>query len=317
MTVLLRSPETETSAGIDPFVLSALRCPDCLSVLVAVGAALLCGCCRRNYPIHDGIPTLFAAAENTLEHQQTWDGFISDNYEQVVEASAAILAEVDRVALNYCRGDVLDIGCGSGRFLAQAARAPRIAQCVGLDVSAGMLAAAAARGFDRLVHGSGNHLPFADGVFDAAASTFGSLQYVDRPRAYREIARVLRDGGCLVFDLLNFWPEYFDKTWQRLRTTGRWPRELAGEYVLRHKMRSARQEVRLLEEAGFSLRALKSIPYLPLLRRWIKKVGSWNGYLASCIGADTIFVAVKSPSPVERVRHTVLRSELYSAPLKA
>src|SRR5689334_8102302 len=317
MTVLLRSPETETSAGIDPFVLSALRCPDCLSVLVALDAGFLCGCCRRNFPIHRGIPSLFAATENTLEHQQTWDFFIGDNYEQVVEATAAILAEVDRVALSHCRGDLLDVGCGSGRFLAHAAGAPRIGRSVGLDVSSGMLGAAAARGFERLVHGSGNHLPFAAGVFDAAVSTFGSLQYVDRTRAYREIARVLRDGGALVFDLLNFWPEYVDHAWERLRTTGHWPRELAGEYLLRHKMRSARQEVRLLEEAGFSLRALKSIPYLPLLRRWIKNIGSWNGYLASRLGADTIFVAVKSPSPVERVRHTVLQSDLYSAPLKA
>jgi hypothetical protein len=79
-------------------------------------------------------------------------------------------------------------------------------------------------------------------------------------------------------------------------------------------MRSARDEVHLLQETGFSLRALKSIPYLPLLRRRIKKLGSWNGYLASRVGADTIFVAVKSPSPVERVRRALLRS--YSAPLK-
>jgi ubiquinone/menaquinone biosynthesis C-methylase UbiE/uncharacterized protein YbaR (Trm112 family) len=317
MSLPLRSPETEASVGIDPFLLTALRCPDCLSLLAAAGAALVCDACRRNFPIRHGIPSLFAATENTLEHQQTWDGFIGDNYEQVVEATAAILAEVDRVAVSHCRGDLLDIGCGSGRFLAQAARAPRIGRSVGIDVSSGMLAAAAARGFERLVHGSGNHLPFADGTFDAAASTFGSLQYVDRPRAYREIARVLQDGGVLVFDLLNFWPEYFDHAWERLRMTGRWPRGLAGEYLLRHKMRSARQEVRLLEEAGFSLRALQSIPYLPLLRRWTKKLGSWNGYVASRLGADTIFVAVKSPSLVERVRHSPLRSIPYSTPLEA
>src|ERR1051325_1156990 len=262
MTFALRAPDTAASAGINPFLLSALRCPDCLSPLDAGGAALVCASCRHNYPIHAGIPSLFAATENTLEHQQNWDGFLGDNYEQVVAATAAILGEVDRVALSTCRGDVLDIGCGSGRFLAQAAHAPHIGRSVGLDVSAGMLAVAASRGFERLVHGSGNHLPFANGTFDAAASTFGSLQSLDRPRAYREIARVLRDGGVLVFDLLNFWPEYFDHAWQRLRT-GRWPRGLSGEYLLRHKMRSAHQEVRLLEEAGFSLRALRSIPYLP------------------------------------------------------
>jgi ubiquinone/menaquinone biosynthesis C-methylase UbiE len=317
MTLSLLAPESQACAVIDPFLLSALRCPDCLSPLVAAGAALVCGFCRRDYPIRHGIPSLFAATENTREHQQTWDYFISDNYEKVVEATSAILAEVDRVALSHCRGDLLDIGCGSGRFLSHAMRAPRVGRSVGLDVSAGMLAAAAARGCQRLVHGSANHLPFADGAFDAAASTFGSLQYVERGQAYREIARVLRDGGFLVFDLLNFWPEYFDHAWERLRTTGRWPRGLAREYLLRHKMRSARQEVSLLEEAGFSLRALKSIPYLPLLRRRIKKLGSWNGYLASRLGADTIFVAVKSPSPVERVRHTVWFSDPYSAPLKA
>jgi len=213
MSLALRSSEATASAGIDPFLLSVLRCPDCLSAVVATETALACERCGRDYPLLGGVPSLFAATENPLEDQFNWDFFIGDNYQSVVDATAANLDEVDRVALPCCHGDLLDIGCGSGRFLSRAARWPRVARAVGLDVSAGMLAAATARGLERLVHGSGNRLPFADGAFDTVVSTFGSLMYVERPQGYNEIARVLRDGGVLVFDMLNYWPEYLDNAW--------------------------------------------------------------------------------------------------------
>jgi len=82
-------------------------------------------------------------------------------------------------------------------------------------------------------------------------------------------------------------------------------------------MRSARREVRLLEEAGFSLRALKSTLYLPLLRRKLKKLRSWSGYTASRFGSHTIFVAVKQCQP-DVVRNAVRTSTpIYSpAPSK-
>ena len=74
-----------------------------------------------------------------------------------------------------------------------------------LDLSAGMLAHAAARrrrtGIEvPLVQADACELPFADGCFDLAFSAFGAIPFVaDSAPAMREVARVLRPGGRWVF----------------------------------------------------------------------------------------------------------------------
>ena len=58
----------------------------------------------------------------------------------------------------------------------------------------------AVRGSRRVpfVAGDGMHLPFADGVFDAATIAFGLRNVADVELALRELARVVRPGGRLV-----------------------------------------------------------------------------------------------------------------------
>jgi demethylmenaquinone methyltransferase/2-methoxy-6-polyprenyl-1,4-benzoquinol methylase len=97
---------------------------------------------------------------------------------------------------------VLDVATGTGMVaFALAARAP--CTVIGLDQSEDMLAAARARlaaspGLDgrvSFVRGEAEHLPFADGEFDALTFTY-LLRYVDdRPATMRELARVVRPGG--------------------------------------------------------------------------------------------------------------------------
>jgi ubiquinone/menaquinone biosynthesis C-methylase UbiE len=41
-------------------------------------------------------------------------------------------------------------------------------------------------------------IPFADGTFDAVVANFMLYHVPDRPRAIREIKRILKPGGCLV-----------------------------------------------------------------------------------------------------------------------
>jgi ubiquinone/menaquinone biosynthesis C-methylase UbiE len=103
---------------------------------------------------------------------------------------------------------VLDIGCGTGRFLAQLAD---IAKAWGVDASPEMLEVARTRaGGAGLKLGSAEELPFKDGWFERATMWLVA-HLVDRPRAFSEAARVLEPGGR--FAVATFDPSYFDEFW--------------------------------------------------------------------------------------------------------
>ena len=113
------------------------------------------------------------------------------------------LREADAGLLGDVRGRrVLEIGCGSApcsRWLRQHG-----ADVVALDLSAGMLARAAAlnrrTGVDvPLLQADAGALPLADAAVDLACSAFGGLPFVaDVEGALCEVARVLRRGGRFV-----------------------------------------------------------------------------------------------------------------------
>ena len=156
---------------------------------------------------------------------------------------------------------VLEIGCGA----AQGARWLTAAgACVtAFDVSLGQLRQA--RVLDarsgvavaRLVQADAQRLPFLAASFDLAVSAFGALPFVaDAPGTLREVARVLRPGGRLVFSVthplrwafpddpgpagLTVRQSYFDRTpyveaaegvvtyVEHHRTLGDWVRALVG-----------------------------------------------------------------------------------------
>jgi demethylmenaquinone methyltransferase/2-methoxy-6-polyprenyl-1,4-benzoquinol methylase len=111
------------------------------------------------------------------------------------------------------QGDlVLDLGCGTGDLSAALVRAG--ARVVGLDASAGMLAAAAARdlrGVD-LVRGSAFRIPFHEGAFGGVASAFVLRNLDDLPGAFRELARVTRPNGRLAL------VDITEPPWRAIRT---------------------------------------------------------------------------------------------------
>jgi ubiquinone/menaquinone biosynthesis C-methylase UbiE len=101
---------------------------------------------------------------------------------------------------------VLEIGCGSGMYAIHLAK--RVGSRVtAVDVNphaiAGAAQLAAASGLDRLVQFAQGDLSralgFADGSFDAAYANDVLCHIPERPRLLRELARVLRPGGRLLF----------------------------------------------------------------------------------------------------------------------
>jgi SAM-dependent methyltransferase len=103
---------------------------------------------------------------------------------------------------------VLDIGCGTGRFLAQLAE---IAKAWGVDASPEMLDVARSRaGGAGLKLGSADELPFKDGWFERATMWLVA-HLLDRPRAFAEAHRVLAHDGR--FAVATFDPSYFDEFW--------------------------------------------------------------------------------------------------------
>lgn len=115
----------------------------------------------------------------------------------------AIPPLVDALAENRAPR-VLDVGCGTGRFLEQLARARPDARLFGLDLSAHYIKEAAevlAEVSDvSLVIDNAEAMPFRSSSFDAVTSVFlfHELPRATRRRVLREMARVARPGAPIV-----------------------------------------------------------------------------------------------------------------------
>ena len=106
---------------------------------------------------------------------------------------------------------VLDLGCGTGRLAAPLAE-QGIARVWGVDASPEMLAVAREKlpAGVGLKQGRAEDLPFRDGWFDRAVMWL-VVHLVDRPAAFREVARVLVPDGR--FAVVSFATEHFHRFW--------------------------------------------------------------------------------------------------------
>jgi SAM-dependent methyltransferase len=95
-------------------------------------------------------------------------------------------------------GRVLDIGCGTGSFLAVLVEHFGC-EVAGVDPSPGMLGVARQKLPEAELHlARGEELPFADEEFEAAVMVLVVHHLSDRPRAFREARRVLVAGAPLL-----------------------------------------------------------------------------------------------------------------------
>jgi ubiquinone/menaquinone biosynthesis C-methylase UbiE len=101
---------------------------------------------------------------------------------------------------------LLDIGCGPGLFTAFWSQ--RGIQSSGIDIDLSLVKVARQRlattgGGARVVVGSVEHLPYQSGVFDICFAN-AILEHVqDWQATLREVTRVLKDNGLLVFSTTN------------------------------------------------------------------------------------------------------------------
>lgn len=150
-----------------------------------------------------GPSELKAQFESTTEDVAAMYDEWAENYDadldgwdyEVPERIAALL-----VATGLPDGEVLDAGCGTGRSGA-ALRDAGVSDVLGVDVSPASLAVAERRGVYRATRDVDltQPLPFADDRFAAAISA-GVFSYLGDPEpAVRELVRVVRPGGQVIF----------------------------------------------------------------------------------------------------------------------
>ncbi len=122
-----------------------------------------------------------------------YDAFVSGGREYY-----AIAADALRRLLGEGRGRCLDVGCGGGHFALAVAELGW--NVVGVDVSEDQLRLARERAARvEAVLADAAALPFRDGEFNAAYSTFTHTDFGDFGAALREVRRVLRQGGRFVY----------------------------------------------------------------------------------------------------------------------
>ena len=129
----------------------------------------------------------------------------------VIGTTLQIVGETLAEAVDVCAGErVLDIAAGNGN--ATLAAAHRFAHVTSTDYVPELLDKGALRaraeGLDvRFEVADAEALPYADGTFDAALSTFGMMFAPDHGKTAAEALRVVRGGGRI--GMANWTPEGF------------------------------------------------------------------------------------------------------------
>jgi SAM-dependent methyltransferase len=98
--------------------------------------------------------------------------------------------------------DVLEYGCGAAQWAS--ALLDDGAHVTGLDLSEAQLAHARRRSAGLpLVQAAGQHMPFTDASFDLVFCDHGVMSWADPDATVPEVARVLRAGGRLIFNVTS------------------------------------------------------------------------------------------------------------------
>jgi ubiquinone/menaquinone biosynthesis C-methylase UbiE len=188
-----------------------------------------------------------------IERFDQWAGTYEDSrlqrifFDRIHEATVALAAGiVDNP------GCVLDVGCGTGKLLRRASALWPEAKFFGVDPANGMVEMA-----KRLTPGAtfftgmAEALPLKEASVDLAMSTTSFHHWQDQAAGIREIARVLRPGGCFILVDASF-PEWFVRIFRPKR------------------FHSPAQMRALFTQAGLEIQAQKRLVW----GRWLATIGN-------------------------------------------
>jgi len=146
---------------------------------------------------------------------------------------------------------VVDIGCGTGRWLAWAVE--RGARAAGLDLSPHMLREAS-RKFTcagRLVEADALRSPFRDGCAEVVISTLAIGHLRPIRAALAELARIAAPGASVIVS--DFHPDALRRGWKRTFKSDGETVEVESEPYFIEELRDARLELEEFCEAEFGI----------------------------------------------------------------
>ena len=227
------SPPSSISTSLKREWLSRLRCPGCGAPLAMDGStgetdtvtkgSLLCAGCGQRYDVRSGIPRFVPLENYASNFGFQWNRFRRtqlDSYSGVPITKQRFFEQVPLAPEELADLQVLDVGCGAGRFAEVALSAGAHVTCV--DYSSAIDAAAENLAhLDRFLPLQGDiySLPLAPASFDLVYC-LGVLQHTpDVSGAFRALARYVKPGGLLVVD-------FYHRTWRDCLHPKRWLRPL-------------------------------------------------------------------------------------------
>lgn len=110
-----------------------------------------------------------------------------------------LIPDMERAIHEYGKGDVLDVGCGNKPY--QSSFPDTIHSYTGCDVEQSSL-----RVVDVICPAT--NLAFKDASFDTVLCTQVLEHVYDHKKAFFEISRVLKPGGCFIGSLPMAWPHH-------------------------------------------------------------------------------------------------------------
>ncbi len=165
-------------------------------------------------------------------------------------------------------GDVFELGCGGG-INHEFYDARAITSYAGIDPHEGLLEGARAAARDKgwaadLRQGRGEDIPFAQNSFDCVVCTFTLCSVDDPGQVMRELRRILRPGGQMLFLEHGRAPDAGVRRWQE-RIEPVWKRMAGGCHL-------SRPIAGALEGAGFAVERLGEgyTPKAPRFAGWME-----------------------------------------------